>query len=354
MFALNVAILLLAAPVLSQPEVQERQLWWNSFWNTTTKIFTDVTDKAMDVWDHLGFDQHFPKIDEALDNIIEQTKDVFIDLRGGLETFWGHATDFWKGIVEGVNKNKTPVENVMNIIRNSDQFFDCDTNTYEILIDVICGVDKVALLQEIKAIAASKLGDQIDNITLAEQEPCNDDMQFQPVEVEFDIAADKESFITDFKEKLANWKPSEEPALATYLAAQQPDGAVSTELTFCEAYNSGATEFQIASDSIKTLAEEIEELIKAAKEEGSKAGGLIRNWFSSMWRIFKKDPVDEKLEQKKAEKAEQEKKQEHGMKSVMAAIEKCNDGTMRGPKAKDGQDVCPKSTRRLQGPNVVV
>merc|ERR1711918_35665 len=78
-------------------------------------------------------------------------------------------------------------------------------------------------------------------------------MQFQPVEVEFDIAADKESFITDFKDALANWKPSDEPALATYLSAQQPDGAVSTELTFCEAYNSGAAEFQVASDSIKTL-----------------------------------------------------------------------------------------------------
>lgn len=79
--------------------------------------------------------------------------------------------------MEGVNGNKSPVDNVINIIRNSDQFFDCDTNTYEILIDVICGADKSALLEAIKQIAAEKLGDQIAAISLAEQEPCTDAME---------------------------------------------------------------------------------------------------------------------------------------------------------------------------------
>jgi hypothetical protein len=351
MFALHFALILLAAPALGQPEAHERKLWWNSFWNATTKIVTDVTDKAKDLWDHLEFDKHFPKVDEALDQIIDQTKNAFSDLKGGLETFWGHATDFWKGIVEGVDGTNSTVDNVKNIIRNGDQFFACDMNTYEILVDVICGVDKSALLQAIKQIAAVKLGDQISAISLAEQEPCTGDMEFQPVEVEFDVSADKEDFLEEFKEKLANWKPAQEAALVpAYLPAQQPDGAVSTELTVCEAYNSGAAEFREATESIAELSKQIAELVKAAQEESEN----IKKWFSSLWKIFKKDPVDEKLEQKRAEKATQERNQEHGMKAVMAAIEKCNDGVMRGPKAKDGQDVCPKTTRRLLKGVVVV
>jgi hypothetical protein len=351
MFAFPLVVFLLAAPALGQPELHERSLSWNSFWNTSTKIFTDVTDKAKNIWDNLGLDKHFPKVDEALDRIIDQTSDVFSDLKGGLETFGGHATDFWKGIVEGVSGNRTPVDNVINIIRNSDQFFACDTNTYEILIDVICGVDKSALLQTIKQIAAEKLGDQISAISLAEQEPCTGDMEFQPVEVEFDVSADKEDFIEEFKQKLANWKPAQEAALVpAYMPAQQPDGAVSTELTFCEAYNSGAAEFTAATDSIEELSEEIAELWKAAQEESQK----IKDWFSRFSNIFKKDPVEEKLEQKNAEKALQEKNQEHGMKAVMAAIEKCNNGAMRGPKAKDMMNVCPKTTRRLLKGVVVV
>jgi len=183
-------------------------------------------------------------------------------------------------------------------------------------------------------------------------------MAYQATELEFDIATDKADFIENtFKPALAKWNPAEEQSLQPYLTAQQPDAAISSQVTFCEAYNAGAEEFRTATDSIKELVEEIKELVAAAKEEGEQQGGAIRSFFANLWKFFKKDPVDEKLEQKKAEKKEAEKKQEHGMKAVMGVIDQCNKGFVRGPKTNKGshpgEEVCVK-TRRLSEKRIIV
>jgi len=239
---------------------------------------------------------------------------------------------------------------------NVDQVLDCDVNTYEVLMDVKCGVDMNAFVTALKAVADAQFGaDQIKNLTIAEQEACEGEMAYHPVEVEFDISTDKSDFIENtFKPWLANWQPSQEESLKAFLTEQQPDGAVSSQVTFCEAYNAGAAEFREASESIAELVEEIKELVDAAKEEGSQT----RSFFARLWRFFKRDPLDDKIEAKKAEKREAEKKQEHAMKTVMGVIDQCNNGTVRGPLSNkgdhQGEQVCPKTTRRLSVKNIVV
>jgi len=336
--------------------VHGRKLWWNAFWEKTTKIAKDVIDRARGIWNHIGLDKTFPKLTEALEDVIDAAGEVWNDLHRGLTQFIGHATSFWKSATEGVNDNKSALDNFRQILINVDQVLDCNVNTYEILMDVKCGADKGAFVAALKAVADAQFGgEQIKNLTIAEQEACEGDMAYQPVEVEFDISTDKSDFIENtFKPWLANWEPSQEESLTPFLTEQQPDGAVSSQVTFCEAYNAGAAEFHEASKSVADLVEEIKELVDAAKEEGSQT----RNFFARLWRFFKRDPLDDKIEAKKAEKREAEKKQEHAMKTVMGVIDQCNNGTVRGPLSNkgdhQGEEVCPKTTRRLSVKNILV
>jgi hypothetical protein len=364
MFAFTV-FLLLVTPSVAEPHkenVHGRKLWQDAFWKTTS-IAKDLFGRAQRVWNYIGVAKTFPKLKDALEDVVDAAGEVWNDLHRGMTQFIGHATSFWKSATEGVNDNKSALDNFRQILINVDQVLDCDVNTYEILMDVKGGADKGAFVAALKAVADAQFGgEQIKNLTIAEQEACEGDMAYHPVEVEFDISTDKSDFIENtFKPWLANWEPSQEESLTPFLTEQQPDAAVTTQVTFCEAYDAGVKEFHEASESIADLAEELKELyglveeiqrmVDAANGEESQT----RNFFA---KLFKRDPLDDKIQAKKAEKREAEKKQEHAMKTVMGVIDQCNNGTVRGPLSNkgdhQGEEVCPKTTRRLSVKNILV
>merc|ERR1711918_125446 len=105
-----------------------------------------------------------------------------------------------------------------------------------------------------------------------------------------------------------------------------------------------------STKSVEELTKEVAELVEAAKEEGTKNAGAVWKFFQRFINIFKKDPVQEKLEQKKAELEKAKKVQSHGANAVMGASEMCNNGEMRGPlKKADNERICPvDSGRRLE------
>jgi len=373
MFAFTV-FLLLVTPSVAEPhksvaephkeDVHGRELAWD-FWTTVQAAYAakGVIEKGHQLWKFIGVARKFPKLYEVLEDVVDAAGEVWNDLHRGMTQFFGHATTFWKSAMEGVNGNKSAQDNFRQILINVDQVLDCDVNTYEILMDVKCGADKGAFVAALKAVADAQFGgEQIKNLILTEQEACEGDMVYHPVEVEFDISTDKSDFIADtFKPWLANWEPSQEESLTPFLTEQQPDAAVSTQVTFCEAWDAGKKEFDEASESIADLAEELKELyglveeiqkmVDAANGEESQT----RNFFA---RLFKRDPLDDKIQAKKAEKREAEKKQEHAMKTVMGVIDQCNNGTVRGPLSNkgdhQGEEVCLKTTRRPSVENILV
>jgi len=167
-----------------------------------------------------------------------------------------------------------------------------------------------------------------------------------PLEVEYDLNITTEegkNAIPEFKSELEKFKPTEESTLVSFLTENQPDAALSTEPSFCEAYDEGRKEFEEAGENIKTLTEELIELAEAAKQESKN----VWNYFQRFINIFKKDPVDEKKEQKEAELKVAQEAQTHGANTILGASQMCADGTMRGPKRRDnGELICSMESRR--------
>lgn len=344
MIALHFALLLLAAPVHSRPEEShERNLGWNKFWSQVTDWFNKIVDTGKKVWDHLELDVHFPKLTEALSKVIESCRTTFEDLGQGVQFIIDHAVGFWKDTTEGL-KGKTPVEQIKQIIKNVDDIADCDFYTFEMMMDVKCDIDRSAFVSALEALHNGSL------VTLVDQSKCNDGVQALEVEFDIDITDGKDR-IPAFKTALEQFKPSQEATLEPFLTAEQPDAALSVEPSFCEAYEEGRKEFQEASDAVRNLVEEVADLIEAAKEEGK----ATRSFFRRFINLFKKDPVQEKKEQKQAELNAAEKAQAHGANVILGATTMCAEGTMRGPRRKDnGEPVCLMESRRLSRKIIVV
>jgi len=348
MIAYFLCFLLLSAPVVSHPDAPPaRNLSWNKFWSNVTSWFGNLVDTGKKVWNHLGLDQTFPKLTEALDKVIQACKTTWEDLGRGVQFLIDTTVGFWKDTTEGM-KGKKPMEAINQLIKNIDDIVDCDYYTFEMMIDTHCNIDRAAFIAAITAIHS-----QFSPIvTLVDQGPCENDVL--PLEVEFDIniATDEgKAAIDDFKKALEEFIPSDESTLEPFLAASQPDAALSVEPSFCEAYEAGRKEFTEATENVKELAEELAELVEAAKEESKNTWSFFQRFI----RIFKKDPVQQKKEEKEAELREAEKLQAHGANTILGASEQCAEGTMRGPKRKDtGEPICEMASRRRLSKSVVV
>jgi len=345
MISVFFVFLLLSTPVTSQPESpKERQLWWSNFWNGVTEWFNNIVDTGKKAWDALELDVVFPKITDALDKVIEHCKTTLKDIGDGVQFLITYSTSFWKDTTEGL-AGKTALEQIEQIIKNVDDIANCDYYTFEMLMDVKCNIDRPAFISALAAIHSSF--DPV--VTLVDQSGCSN--AIQPLEVEFDInitTDEGRNAVPEFKQALEKFKPAQEAALEPFLSDQQPDAALSVEPSFCEAYDEGRKEFEDASENVRNLTEELNELIEAAKEEGKAAGGAVWNFFQRFINVFKKDPVDEKKEQKEAELREAKQAQEHGANAILGASQMCADGTMRGPRRRDnGEPVCRMEGRRL-------
>jgi hypothetical protein len=354
MIAVQFALLLLVAPVVSQPDAppQERKLWWNKFWSGVTDWWNGAVETGKKVWDSLELDVLFPSITKALDKVIDACTVTFEDIGSGVQLLLNYSTSFWKDTTEGL-AGKDAIQQILQIIKNVDDLADCSLYTFEYLMDVQCDIDRPAFISALQAIH-SKFNPIVTLVNVGE---CENGVQ--ALEVEFDIKIDTQEgldSVPEFKKALEKFKPSEEASLTAFLTNDQPDQALSTEPSFCEAYEAGRKEFEEATENVATLAEEVAELVEAATEEGKAAGNAIKNFFQRFINIFKKDPVQEKKEAKEAELEAAKKTQAHGANTILGASEMCAEGTMRGPLTKETHEhVCSTDGgRRLRARTIVV
>lgn len=349
MIAFTFALFLLASPVISAPEAStvisapdspERELWWSSFWDTVTNTFNTIVDTAAKAWDALELDVVFPKLTDALEKVVESCKTTFADLGEGIQFIIDYSTSFWHDTTEGLT-GKDGLEQIHQIIKNIDDIADCDFYTFEMLMDIKCEVDRPAFVGALEAIH-TVFG---VIVTLVDQGACINGVL--PLEVEYDINITTEAgraSVPEFKKVLEQFRPEQESSLSPFLSESQPDATLSTEPSFCEAYDAGRQEFEEASENVKKLTEEVKELIEAVKEESKNVWSFFRR-FINIWR---KDPVKEKKEQKEAELQAAKKSQAHGADTILGASTMCANGTMRGPKRRDnGEPICSTASRRL-------
>jgi hypothetical protein len=186
MFAFNIALLLLAAPVVSQPEAAEpRQLWWHHVENA----WNSVVENVGHVWDSFGLDRTFPKLTEALESFVNEGWNFITDLKNGVTSVVDKFRNLGESIVEGYNPNGDWIANVATIVANVNQAVDCSTDTFELVVGVKCDADIQALEAELLSVwnAKSTINNRIQSIDVVDvQDPCPGS-GVHLMEIEFDV-----------------------------------------------------------------------------------------------------------------------------------------------------------------------
>lgn len=293
MFALNIALLLLAAPAVAQQETAKtRQLWWHhveNAWNT-------VVDGAKHVWSAFNLHNTFPDLTKALDSFVSEGWQFLTDLKNGVTDVIDKFRNLGESIVEGYNPNGDWIVNVATIVANVNQAVDCSTDTFELLVYVKCDANTQDLEAELLRLwnAKENIKNRIESIDVVDSpDPCPDSGVHQ-MEIEFDVrvrgegidSAAMNAFIKDdLKPELVkkeNWDIATVTSLAPYLPESDDSTpfVVNLQPDFCEAWDAGATEFTEATDSIADLKKRVDDLT----HEFNEARGRVSWWWRMFWK----------------------------------------------------------------------
>lgn len=354
MFALNIALLLLAAPVVAQPEeAKPRQLWWHhveNAWNT-------VTSGAAHIWNSLNLNNTFPALTDALESFVNEGWQFINDLKNGVQSVVEKFRNLGESIVEGYNPNGDWLANVATIVANVNQAVDCATDTFEILVDVKCDADTQALEAALLSLwnAKSNINNRIESIDVVDiHDPCPDSGVHR-MEIEFDVrvrgdgidSAAMNTFINDdLKPELVkqeNWDIATETSLATFLPAMDDSYqfVVNLQPDFCEAWDAGATEFTQATQTLEELRNRVDELTHEFEE----ARGRVSRWWRWIWTW----PRQGELDDARNAVRDAENLQQHGASIAMDQLNRCANGEVHGPKDANGErSLCGAEARRLR------
>jgi hypothetical protein len=355
MFAFNIALLLLAAPVVSQPEAAEpRQLWWHHVENA----WNSVVENVGHVWDSFGLDRTFPKLTEALESFVNEGWNFITDLKNGVTSVVDKFRNLGESIVEGYNPNGDWIANVATIVANVNQAVDCSTDTFELVVGVKCDADIQALEAELLSVwnAKSTINNRIQSIDVVDvQDPCPAS-GVHLMEIEFDVrvrgdgidSGAMNAFIEgDLKPELvkeSNWDIATETSLAQFLPAMDDDYqfVVNLQPDFCEAWDAGATEFTNATASIAELKDQVNTLT----DEFNKARDQVSWWWKAFWKW---ENIGD-LEDARNTLRSAEHDQEHGASIAVAALNHCANGQAVGPHVGEaGERFCAAAAgRRLR------
>jgi len=355
MSILNIAILLLAAPVVSQPEAaQPRMLWWHhveNAWNT-------VVDGAAHIWNSFGLNNTFPALTDALESFVSEGWQFINDLKNGVTGVWQQFQALGQNIVAGYDPNGDWLANVQTIIANVNQVVDCSTDTFELLVDVKCDADTKALEAALLSLwnAKSNIDNRIESIDVVDVHDECPESGAHRMEIEFDVrvrgegidSAAMNTFINDTLKpelvKKENWNIATETSLAPFLPALDDSFqfVVNLQPDFCEAWDAGATEFTEATATLEELRQRVNELT----EEFNAARQQVSWWWRMFWSWNKQGELDDARNSLQSA----ENNQEHGAKTVMGTMSKCINHQVHGPQTEAGRfcDQVGGGRRRMQ------